>query len=1383
MSELVGRHYRALVNKLERRLEDIVAGLDVPRLLILEAPSGSGKSKIIRELYEQLRLHASFRSETPEGDCYWPSLEADVYVEDGINSGFQQRKQLGPDHLDFRRPAHATPGFMWQAIRCDVLAGKANGSLIEMLAPQVRAHAPFLAHAIHKNKNTRERSQSALKAIFSLDEWEKLRDASTGEAILKIFEHLQILQGVPFVAWGIDRGIEAYRLARANRARERMVAEGGTLEADLNAAETMYKALMAGVHRLIPLVVVVEDIHLIDDEVAALVAALAVPIKNRPVLIIGTAWPESANRDAYAALLASFENQGAAPSSSVEVISIEGKKPEFPRLSPLEKASFVSAYAPRTPRDRAIEVASMFENPFAIKLSMSSQYVQKNIHNQSLNLSKKDLARLPKTVEEIYRARWKELSAPVREALVSAAATFPASELASGELHFFMRDILIEAISAWKSLPRDKQSAESALDLALDPLHWLSQVDSDSVQDLQFKEWILQRVVYDELGETWTSAEIRDFRSKCISVLQEKILGSFKGNKPDAPKYFGDTDVRGRRAARYFLGLTNSADSEHYSHVAAEICHLSLGNAAISDGKTREAITHLKKVKFNSRTLKNDFMWGLKYDFDALVAELWPTQSVLDGLEGTLESLQRFYPGGTWLVSAYNNLIGITCLALRQPAKAISLFESLKTRVAIEFGKAHPYYQMTLLNLARTYYELEEFSKAKRSLSQLAEFLTEAIDLGSSWVGGYFNLNLKLNPSEAARNEYREFLKGNVESAQAKWGKGSTREIIARNDLLGSAAQFNKSKNLSPEWYELIDEAVMASDQEHEYFGEYLLKNLSIELEREFRQSADNRELREKFEAASEKAFAFVLQHQNKQTKAYAQGLQIRIDQLIALGRFKQARKLIDEEKAIVQSADDMGVSQRFHQAHEAFFLDAIAIAKNDLALAEQAYRAYESVYLSSKGASGFVKTVCLNLAECALRLGDETNYALWLKEALKNMSQEDDAAEYFQTVIRIVRVLDQGSKRREGKSLLLKVVLDAIPMVESNTTSVIEVLLQAAQILASWNEFRLAQNVGEELAFLSKTKSFSELSFSKQYEILSVLYDTAHSYGDIVSMREAADRQYRLSKSRLGQASKEQRYAARLRRHTTRLGLTTQENYREQSEKLFREIRNSIPDGVWLLEWARFLKAFSRGSSAEKATATLKLEPSPNLSPHDRDWFDFVKYSNAAAFRLMAGERLEALELYEEGLSLPALSPESRASLQIGKGLIIGQLGNIKAGREMISQASRSIVASNGRGSRNYWEAKIRLLDLALERDPNDANMERLVNLRSKLVQLFHRNSDLILITVLIEIGAEISRGNLKIAEKLLNNIRADFDPTLVMWSEIEKFEHMFNVLKQQVD
>ena len=69
MKELAGEGHRHIVDLLAARVRAVAEGdVDVPRAVILQGASGTGKSRVVRELYRVLRIEL-------DGGRYWPELQ------------------------------------------------------------------------------------------------------------------------------------------------------------------------------------------------------------------------------------------------------------------------------------------------------------------------------------------------------------------------------------------------------------------------------------------------------------------------------------------------------------------------------------------------------------------------------------------------------------------------------------------------------------------------------------------------------------------------------------------------------------------------------------------------------------------------------------------------------------------------------------------------------------------------------------------------------------------------------------------------------------------------------------------------------------------------------------------------------------------------------------------------------------------------------------------------------------------------------------------------------------------------------------------------------------------------------------------------------------
>ena len=82
MAEMIGSHRVRVVDELERAFDDVSAG-EGSRMVVLSAPSGEGKTRIVQEFYRRIAA----RQEAPR---YWP----EEIVDQGIDDWKTDRKRL-----------------------------------------------------------------------------------------------------------------------------------------------------------------------------------------------------------------------------------------------------------------------------------------------------------------------------------------------------------------------------------------------------------------------------------------------------------------------------------------------------------------------------------------------------------------------------------------------------------------------------------------------------------------------------------------------------------------------------------------------------------------------------------------------------------------------------------------------------------------------------------------------------------------------------------------------------------------------------------------------------------------------------------------------------------------------------------------------------------------------------------------------------------------------------------------------------------------------------------------------------------------------------------------------------------------------------------------
>jgi hypothetical protein len=409
--ELLGRHGE-VVDALASRLRALREGdTKLPRVVVLKGSSGVGKSRIVRELYDRLRAE--------QASPYWPPLAGGAGTTAGGAEAMTAREEIAPRIQGFVWPADTLPGFAWWGFNCERMANNTMVDVIALARPQLDAHQIPLLMAWREvaglGDKVRRNRQKMLSAI---------RDASIHEATDKLFD---VLDGfdvvIPFggalASWG-------WKGVKATRERRRQHASLGA-DVDLgdqsgrerrSAGEDLAGVVRHVAHPGLPAVVAVEDIHLMGQEFAAFVDAVALRAEGKPVLVVGTAWPEGfheGTHPVFAQWLAEATRRGTA-----EVV-------DCPVLDHADMAALLRQHgqAPKTDDATARSVADRLVTPRFLKLWLDLPATRRNIRRHGGAVVLDSDVELPDSAAEVPREMWASLPDDVRTALLHAAAANP----------------------------------------------------------------------------------------------------------------------------------------------------------------------------------------------------------------------------------------------------------------------------------------------------------------------------------------------------------------------------------------------------------------------------------------------------------------------------------------------------------------------------------------------------------------------------------------------------------------------------------------------------------------------------------------------------------------------------------------------------------------------------------------------------------------------------------------------------------------------------------------------------------------------------------------------------------------------------------------------
>ena len=677
---LLGRGHQLMVEHLLDRLSRLQAGEAVPRVMVLRAESGTGKSRIVREVYERLRRAQPLGD---DGEGYWPALPVVAGGPGGHGEPMPVRKVIGPNPGTFDRGEGAAPSFAWLFLTC---GRRESGDIIEVafdLGTQMRRHARYLVWAWRQRTEDGEQVQAWLR-----HEWKTVveKSATHGgvEGIAVLLNALGAV--VPGVGVAVDAGVAAARHWWDDRITRRRLAAGGALDDDpLVAPAELYQQLSRVAHPRLPMVLAVEDLHLMGDGLAGLLTLLAQLNPNWPVLVIGTAWPEGDQEPVYGQWVEQATTPGPDGPALAEVVDLAG-------LDPDALGELLRRHAPHTDTDTSARVVAAWPNPYALQLMLTDPGVDASyIINGALQVTDEEIRYLPKTVVGLYEKRWEYLPTRVAEALMIAAGCQPAEAVDAPASWPFLRGVVAGA-AARSGLLDSPDDVVEALGEAADPHEWAR--ITDTTLDLEhFREWVQARIA--------SNNQASDLRYRTLPQAAAAELEDWIGARTREHGYWLDPDdPETLTACRWLLALTPNQPPSEARSVAA----YTIARAQAAVHQYQAALATLDQVGFPSgldprvpRTLEARH-----------IQAVWQHQigrrpRAIDLIEAVLEDRLRLLGPDDPATLVSRNDLALAYLAGGRIDEAIDMFTAvLEVRLPL-LGPDDPATLVSRTNLASAY--------------------------------------------------------------------------------------------------------------------------------------------------------------------------------------------------------------------------------------------------------------------------------------------------------------------------------------------------------------------------------------------------------------------------------------------------------------------------------------------------------------------------------------------------------------------------------------------------------------------------------------------------------------------------------------------------------
>lgn len=507
VNELLGPHVQ-IVNDLLKQLRDIQNGDTAsPRVVVLEGASGVGKTRIIQELYQKLR----------ENDPYWPPMQEPVRVETAGADPMAARKLVAPNPKDFTWPSGALPSFGWWGLNCERLSRGSYLDAVAELRPQLDAHTVPLMLALEERRSSWEKL-AAFAAPLKTTLQELLTAYGEEEATGALDRVLELLiegatgasVSLNVVAPGLAtlvklgwRGLKASNERALNQDDLRMTIDQGERVRGQHQSRSaeLAQALADFTHPGFPVVVAVEDIHLMGDDFSKFLSTLVARKEGR-IMVVATTWPERNAEDPFSQWFEDAEEADTAVRIAV------------PNLDEEDLVLLVKSHAPNTTDDVARAVATQLPNPHYVKLWLTVPSVQRQIqlHGDAVVLGDSGLT-VPHDIHEILRLRWRSLERHIQQALCLAVAINPIED----PLCSFVPGVL-EDLAASSAFLNSEEISEGAA-RAVDPAQWCRL--SEGVE--AFTEALLAERCRDEICQQFATAEVERFKAQLRGITSRHI--------------------------------------------------------------------------------------------------------------------------------------------------------------------------------------------------------------------------------------------------------------------------------------------------------------------------------------------------------------------------------------------------------------------------------------------------------------------------------------------------------------------------------------------------------------------------------------------------------------------------------------------------------------------------------------------------------------------------------------------------------------------------------------------------------------------------------------------------------------------------------------------
>ncbi|WP_421083059.1 tetratricopeptide repeat protein [Rothia nasimurium] len=458
MPELLGEHEN-IARDLHNRVKALSDGsYDGPNVVMLRGASGVGKTAIIQRLYELLRFDNVEKFKDGYAQ-YWPELT----TADSESDPLRGRAILSPDLDSFIWKEGALPTFGWWSFNCEELRNNQKLDVVATAKKQMETHLVPLSLAWWNASGALARTGKVLSEVVP----QVRKDLQSNAADSLIENSLDALSiGIPLPAtltsWLIDVFRWFGKRLKDSKNLHRDVDLGEQhLKSKKSAGAELAEAIRSLTAKGLPGVIVIEDMHLMGPELRSLLTALSEPDLKRPVMVIGTVWPEGMAEDDFTQWHSDLQDNSDSQAQLLDV--------HVPSLQEDSLVELLLRYAPKTSTDVAKQVVEKLNTPLFLLLWITDPNVATEIRLSGHKILLSEEFKLPDSIEQVVENRWKAIPEGVRNALTAAVAGNPLDPDLD-ILNRFVPTIIAEVVNEIYQEPHE--NVHDAINKARNPIGW-----------------------------------------------------------------------------------------------------------------------------------------------------------------------------------------------------------------------------------------------------------------------------------------------------------------------------------------------------------------------------------------------------------------------------------------------------------------------------------------------------------------------------------------------------------------------------------------------------------------------------------------------------------------------------------------------------------------------------------------------------------------------------------------------------------------------------------------------------------------------------------------------------------------------------------------------